>query len=223
MKNKLAGLAIGVMMLGTSGVASAALITYTDSLSYDTAVGSTTLIDFETQGTDGQVTNYGGSLTVGDVTFTEADNRLYVLGSGLYNTFGSTHYLNHNGFSNDPVVINFASSVSAVGMDLGWLSNWGTGPGSSMNFVFSNGETYTANVVGPLYANPTTSLGFVGFKSDIAFSSISIYDPSASVMIDNFKYALSPSPAPVPEPATMILFGTGLAGLVAARRRKKAC
>lgn len=34
---------------------------------------------------------------------------------------------------------------------------------------------------------------------------------------------LSQEVAPVPEPATMILFGTGLAGLIAARRRKKAC
>ena len=34
---------------------------------------------------------------------------------------------------------------------------------------------------------------------------------------------VSTAPDPVPEPTTMILFGTGLAGLIAARRRKKAC
>ena len=32
-----------------------------------------------------------------------------------------------------------------------------------------------------------------------------------------------PANNPAPEPTTMLLFGTGLAGLAAARRRKKAC
>lgn len=36
------------------------------------------------------------------------------------------------------------------------------------------------------------------------------------------EYTNGSAPAPVPEPATMLLFGTGLTGLVAARRKKKA-
>lgn len=47
-----------------------------------------------------------------------------------------------------------------------------------------------------------------------------IYDRSAHLAFDNFG-ALNTTQGEIPEPTTMLLFGTGLAGLAAVRRRNK--
>jgi hypothetical protein len=62
-----------------------------------------------------------------------------------------------------------------------------------------------------------TPIGFVGFSSDIPFSSITIIDPSYPTLIDNFAYKTFPNP----EPASMLLLGTGFAALAGARKLKK--
>ena len=60
--------------------------------------------------------------------------------------------------------------------------------------------------------------GFVGFISDVSYSSVNFHDPHPSfniVGIDNVSFA-------TPEPSTVLLLGTGLAGLAAYRRRREA-
>ena len=219
MKKKLfTGLSIGMLLLAPIA-AQATLTTYNDRSLFNLAVGSTTLIDFEAQQQrPGQFTYYGENLTVNGVSFTQADNRLFVIDPNRYLTSG-TNYLNNNtGYF--PVIISFASYVSAVGMDLGWLADgWTSSTGGKMDIVLNNGESFTTSVVGPLDAT-SIPLGFVGFSSDKPFSSFYIVDPSESTMIDNFAYTAKSS-APTPEPASMLLLGTDLAALAGARKLKK--
>jgi hypothetical protein len=118
-KKLLAGLAVGMFLLGPVA-AHATLKTYNDRSLFNLEVGSTTLIEFEAQQSDPSFTYYGKNLTVGDVSFTSADDKLYVLSPKTLSTSGTSNYLTYL-FTTKPVVINFASNVSSVGMDLGWF------------------------------------------------------------------------------------------------------
>ena len=63
---------------------------------------------------------------------------------------------------------------------------------------------------------------FIGYTSDSAFSSITLSEITGAGTIDNFSFGAlaGATDVGVPEPATMTLFGMGLAALGIARRRR---
>ncbi len=142
---------------------------------------------------------------------------------------GGTHYNSAwSNLANDIVTISFDREVSAFGMDLLDLGDNHNG----MDVILSNGGTivgtYSMNVARTgLHSNLPS---FWGILSDYNFDKITLdltsndwYDIDTAVAgnITGLPGSGGGGTAPVPEPATMLLFGTGIVGLAGSKLRKK--
>ena len=208
-------LVLGVCL--TSTTIQATIVTYSDLSSFNTAVSSSTTIDFEAQNTNGSHTYYANSLTVGDVTFTQPNNRLFVFNENFYPTHGLTsNYLNQNCCAPGGITISFADPTFALGFDLGVQNNWSNSSNpNDFQLTLSTGDIL--NTTAPLLYNNNNTLDFFGFTSTVAFTSLTILNPAEGISIDNLVY--SSSPTNVPEPLSLALLLLGLSGFGVFRRR----
>jgi hypothetical protein len=202
-KKLLVGLAVGMMMAGVAGTASATSITS----SSDAALSGGSVINFDAV----SIGSYT-SLVLDGVTFAAQDHNFYLTSdhSGQYNMTGLHIENTETGFSS--IRFSFNSLVSAFGFNLGASNvNWNLSAYDATDNLLG-GEflpIITDNNNGEFYG--------LAFNDGISYAILSNTSNRDWIMIDNFTTA-----APVPVPATMLLMGSGIAGLIAARRKKKA-
>jgi hypothetical protein len=215
-------LVLGSVLL-VSQQAGATLISYSSRAVFDVATSGTTNIDFEAQNTAPPFTYYGGGLAISGVSFTNPGNSyLYVADVGAvppgYNWGSGANLLFGSNAEGSRFHIALPAGTTAFGFDFMTEddSNTNTGDIGSYTFVVDGASTFS----GTSLTRPNRA--FFGVVSDIPISAVDVNLLSAVGgsrplgVIDNFEFGTA---AAVPEPASLMLLGTGLLGLVARRRR----
>jgi hypothetical protein len=219
---RLLGAAALAAMTLAAAPAQAAVVTYTSSTAFNAAASGIPLtVENYSTGSAGQLISNGGTFDGLTYSFTAGPSGT-LTGGIITNQFNSFSGLSLGGnqstgaqffFGGDSITITFANPVNAVGAFFNVNPNSGNYDLQSL--------VGTATVDSATY--DTSSFVFDGLISTVAFSSITLSSTSTtfgSFNVPEIEFGASPTQA-VPEPFTMSLFGAGLAGAAAIRRRKK--
>ncbi len=205
MKKILFALFLSVSVLFSyAGVANAITYTsYTDYAAWSSAAGATTIEDFT-----GETT---GSFISRD--FGDFDAQLFNQSASYLPEIVNEELRIQRWNSNSYLQIEFDDNIQSLGFD--WRN---TDNSSDSIELIIGGDIWDFG--------PSQSSGFFGLiASGGTFDTVAFSDSAGNGgalgygYIDNIEYAVVSNP--VPEPSTYILLGTGIAGLIVWRRKRK--
>jgi hypothetical protein len=207
---KLVAAVTGILVM--TAVAHAAPIAGLGDPNTSPALSGGTVIDFDA-GPTGQF----ATQTFGNVTFTGVGDP-FTIGPdfiGQFNTRGVNSLFNGFGLLPDQFRFDFATPVNAFAF------NWGAGDNDWLLSVFDAGDNLLESFVVPkTFASNAGE--FFGIAHDgIKFATLTDQNDVFEgdfVFIDNFTFVTGPTVPPVPAPATLLLLGCAITGLVALRR-----
>jgi hypothetical protein len=206
------------------------LITFSTRPTFNTAAPGLPVETFESASTppggaqacNGPVSSAsgGGCFPIGGllpgVVYNASDpdepRNLTVLGAG-FATVGNSSRVLGTGFALDTLNLTFASA-NAIGFDV----FYGLVPGNVAISVFDSSDVLlgTFTVFAPIGG---TFFGVISDSGNIGRINIASLNTQPLEQVDNVAFGLA---APVPEPMTLLLLGTGLAGVIfKVRSRRK--
>jgi hypothetical protein len=184
-----------------SAAAHAAATAYTDRATWESSADVATTITFE-GGTS--YVERGSSYTLDGVTF-EANYIASIYDVGYDNSYHTSGYLDMEWSGQ---AISFGSGVYAFGFDFGAFYT------SDVTLVvtLSDGSTFTV-------WGPDSTYTFFGITSDVPITGVWMSSDYPYLTIDILS--LGAAVSGVPEPASPLLFGLGVIGLLVVRHRRK--
>jgi hypothetical protein len=210
-----------LLVAGWSGGASAGTI-YTNRAAWEAALATPeTTITFEGLAADNTFAFYATppGLDIGGVHFGTgaSTSRLFVLGKDYYYPATSVLSSQQSASSVNVMLAVLPVKLAAVGFD------YGTFDGSPLNFCDATPGNNGGCVSEPSPALPGWAFfGYIADPGDNLLGVVSVSGPASdAVNIDNFSFARS-GRHPVAEPLTLAMFGAGVSGVAAIRRRKRA-